>query len=751
MKIGVVTPYDSSNFGAFLQAYCLKRTIEKMGHEVIHIRNRSDEEAKKLYYHEMPIGRKEKIMPWKYQKDKHFGEEKYNIFREAQAVFNVKTVNESEADLFILGSDEIWNINHKAFRNTHFWGKEMNPVISYAPSIGNADIEEYGKYPEIVNCLNNLNLALVRDEKTKTMVESYSNTKVHTVCDPTMLLPVDEYYEHVEDEYIKTHDCLLVYAYKTIKKNEIKSIRETAKKLNLKTVACCFNHSWCDYQIQCSPLQFSSLIRQCKAVVTTTFHGTMFCLLNHANFASITVSVKTTQLLEMCNLKSKGLRRDDVSTDNLTSCLTEETHDMNQVDFIIENLRKKSIKLLEEAINKSDKENDIYDYQICEYKDCTGCFACMNKCPKGAIKCVVDKEGKTVPLIDAKKCIKCGLCRKVCPINYPIKKNVPKECFAAQIPDIENRKKSASGGIAAVLAELFIKQDGVVYGSSVQSGGKIEHIRATSEMEIQKFRGSKYVQSYVGNSYSNVKKDLDSGKKVLFTGTPCQIAGLKKYLGENECFENLLCVDIICHGVPPYQYLRQHINTIDSNGDARNITFRGGNLDFHLVLYDSDEKIIYDKDQYHDEYYYSFMKSYIYRRNCYECQYAVESRVSDITIGDFWGIDRDTLQTNMQGRISVVLINTEKGKKIFNEIKQNLTCEQRDLQEAVDGNPQLRRPAIKNKEYENFIQAYLKTSNFDKAIKATSVKKQIYIYDFKSNKVYSALRNIKKKFTREDC
>ena len=749
MKIGVVTPYDSSNFGAFLQAYCLKKAIEKMGHEVIHIRNRSDDEAKKLYYHEKPIGKKEKIMPWKFKNDREFGKEKYRIFREAQTVFNIKTISDSKADLFVLGSDEIWNINHNVFKDTHFWGAKMNPAISYAASMGNADDEEYKKYPEIVNCLNNLELALVRDEKTKNMVERYSNTETHIVCDPTMLLPIEEYYPDIDDEYIKEHECLLVYAYKTIRENEKKAILETARKLNLKTVACCFNHSWCDHQIQCSPLQFSSLIRQCKAVVTTTFHGTMFCILNHANFVSITASVKTSQLLEMCDLKSKALKREEVNADMLVQCLSNQMYDIEKIDLTVENVRKKSLELLENAINQSLCKK-TFDYQICEYKNCTGCLACINKCPREAINYVIDKEGKSLPLIDAKKCIKCGLCKKVCPNNCKIQNNIPMKCYAAQIPDIKRREKSSSGGIAAMLAELYIQRGGSVYGAVVQNGGNVEHIRATSESEIIKFRGSKYVQSYINNSFGQVKKDLENGKKVLFTGTPCQIAGLRSFLGKEGISENLLCVDIICHGVPPYQYLRQHISTIDVNKEMKDFTFRGGSLDFHLVLYDKNKKIIYDKDQYHDEYYYSFLKSYIYRRNCYECRYAKESRVGDITIGDFWGINREELKTNMQGRISVVLVNTEIGKKIFEEIKPSLTYEQREVREAVAGNPQLRRPAVKNQEYDKFIKAYIKEQDFNRAIKATSVKRQIYINDLKSNKTYLLLRKVKKKMIRKD-
>ncbi|WP_303872066.1 Coenzyme F420 hydrogenase/dehydrogenase, beta subunit C-terminal domain [Acetobacterium wieringae] len=749
MKVAVVTPYDSSNFGAFLQAFCLKMALEKMGYTVIHIKNRDIEQARKLYYHEKPIGKKERLMPWKFAGDKAFGQKKFKIFDYEQSFFDVREMNDCSADVYILGSDEIWNINHSVFRDTHFWGSGMIPAISYAASIGNADKDKFHDYPAIINCLNNLSTALVRDQRTLDMVNSYSNIEAEMVCDPTMLVSIDDYGEEYYDSYFEKHECLLVYAYTAIKENEKQAILNTAKKLNLKTVACCFRHSWCDYQVQCSPLQFSDLIRKSKAIVTTTFHGTIFCLLNHANFVSITASVKTNQLLSLCGVESRGITREKVCDKALLEQLEIPLYNIAKLDDIIYKTREKSLALLDTAIKKAVQTTNNFDYQICSFDDCTGCLACMNICSKTAISCTIDYQGRTLPLIDATKCVHCGACKKVCPTNFTVVEKYPQTCFAAQIPDVEKRKKSASGGIGAILSEHYIEKGGVVYGAAVQRDCSLIHVRASTIEDVDRFRCSKYVQSYVGYAYREVKTDLDNGREVLFTGTPCQIAGLKNYLGQLKQYKNLLCVDIICHGVPPFEYLRQHINSISNDGNINNYTFRGGDSDFHLVLY-KDKEIEYDKDKDHDEYYFAFLKSYIYRKNCYRCKYAQTERVSDMTIGDFWGIDRDSISLVMRGRISTILINTKQGEKAFNEVKGNLCYLERPIQEAIDGNPQLRHPSMQNNVYLRFIRSYSNGNAFNRAIKESGIKRQITINDLKRNKIYVSLRNVKKTFVQKE-
>ena len=738
MKIVVVTPYDSSNYGAFLQAYCLKSQLENMGHTVVHIPTRDADYVRSLYYRDKPRLKKEKLLRWKFEAKKRFGKQEYALFLEDQKAFNVADADSNDADLYILGSDEIWNINQATFRKDVFWGIGMSPVISYAASIGGASVDKFEKYPEQVNAVRKLSTALVRDVRTKQFVEKYCDTQANIVCDPTMLLPVADYGREFSDEYITKNQCLLIYAY-SLKKNEVKAIREYAKANNLKVVSCCFYHDWCDYQCKCSPLEFSSLIRQCKAVITTTFHGTVFSILNHANFLSLPTSPKTTQLLSQFSLDNRYITPGDITPEGISKVLNGSAIDYDKVERKIKEIRENSIEQLELAIKNATSKSPNFDWQICKSDDCTGCFACMNKCPKQAIDCVTDLQGRTLPQIDPSKCVKCGLCKSVCPVNTPVTLNQPLDCYAAQRPDEIARKNSSSGGIGAVLSEEFIKSNGAVYGAVVGENMQVVHACAQTLEDIEKFKGSKYVQSYIGNIYCDVLSHLTNNKKVLFTGTPCQIAGLRNFL--NKDYDNLYCVDLICHGTPPMQYLNEHIKSV-AGENADFVSFRGGDRDF-MIKIKSGGKEIYSKFKDEDAYYTAFFGLLTHRENCYSCRYAQTQRCGDITIGDFWGIDRQTLKTDQKGRISVVLVNTEKGKDLFDAIKDNLVFEERDLKEAADGNDQLRYPSVRHKNRTDFINKYELTGDFEKSVLSCGVEDQIKAYKRSRSIPYRAVRKFK--------
>ena len=284
--------------------------------------------------------------------------------------------------------------------------------------------------------------------------------------------------------------------------------------------------------------------------------------------------------------------------------------------------------------------------------------------------------------------------------------------------------------------EVVFAKDDVVVGENA----KIVHACAQTLEDIEKFKGSKYVQSYIGNIYCDVLSHLTNNKKVLFTGTPCQIAGLRNFL--NKDYDNLYCVDLICHGTPPMQYLTEHIKSVTSE-NADFVSFRGGDRDYVLKI-KSGGKELYSKFQKADAYFTAFMSSLICRENCYSCRYAQTQRCSDMTIGDFWGLDRQTLKTDQKGRISVVLVNTEKGKDLFDAIKDNLVFEERDLKEAADGNVQLRYPSVRHKNRTDFINKYELTGDFENSVLSCGVEKQIKAHKRSRTLPYRAVRKFKR-------
>ena len=386
------------------------------------------------------------------------------------------------------------------------------------------------------------------------------------------------------------------------------------------------------------------------------------------------------------------------------------------------------------------------EIQICEVQQCTGCFACKAICPKQAIIEVEDEYGKTIPQIDEEKCVGCGLCSKVCPVCKPREVRHPKKCYAAWTKWDQDRVNCASGGIATGIGRYFIEQGGVVFGSKFTGVDelKCEISMAATMEELEDFKSSKYVQVSTGNSYQKAKEQLELGIQVLYVGTPCQIAGLLNFLRKD--YENLTTMDLICHGVPPMKYLQEYAKAV-ADCKVTRATFRGRN-DFMICLYQDGETqkndvSCYRQYCYKDYYYEAFLRGLIYRDNCYQCQYAKTQRVADITIGDFWGLDKDTLKHSYDGRISEVLIHTPQGEKIFSQCEKYFVYEERKLEEAVAGNEQLRSPSPIHPDCGIFKEK-VREHGFVKAVKATRVGATVQKNVLADRKWIKAMRKIKR-------
>lgn len=332
--------------------------------------------------------------------------------------------------------------------------------------------------------------------------------------------------------------------------------------------------------------------------------------------------------------------------------------------------------------------------EICNTSLCTGCAACMNRCPKQCIEMHEDNRlGHLYPRIDQDKCIDCGACVKVCPVNRALELRQPITAYAGWDKSEKEYVSSTSGGAASAFARYIIRQGGVVYGCAMLPGIKVNHVRIDTLEDIVKLKGSKYVQSTIGVIYKNVREDIRQGRKVLFIGTPCQIAGVKSFIG--NC-ENLYTTDLICHGTPPLAYLRKHILKKTKGKVPDEIFFRKG---AYLLLLLLGGKEIYKsslfEQRYQDTYYNTFFDGFSYRESCHTCMYAQPKRVSDVTIGDFWGLKEDLPLEHPHG-CSVLLPITGKGKELIEGIRQEFNLYERTIDEAVNGNDQLRHPKEKD-------------------------------------------------------
>ena len=373
---------------------------------------------------------------------------------------------------------------------------------------------------------------------------------------------------------------------------------------------------------------------------------------------------------------------------------------------------------------------------ICDKHKCSGCFACYNVCPKKAISMCEDKYGCIYPSIDSDKCINCNLCKKVCPSLNSVQLKTPIATYAMIAKNEGIRSQSSSGGAATIFAEKIIENSGIVYGCAYFKGCNIRHVRIDNFDDLKIIKGSKYVHSYVLDTFKSVKKDLNNNKKVLFIGTPCQIAGLKNYIGIDN--DNLILIDLICHGVPPQKYLRENISDLESD----NILFR---TEKGYVLKEVKNNNTINETNSRDSLYYrAFFEALIFREHCYTCEFARIERCSDITLGDFWGLEKDSkFYDNKNKGVSLILVNTEKGKQLFEDSKTKMVLEERELQEAVKGNGQLKMPKEKNKKYYKFQKLYLKFG-FIKAYKKIN-KISLLRNRLRKNKILNNVYHIIKK------
>lgn len=382
--------------------------------------------------------------------------------------------------------------------------------------------------------------------------------------------------------------------------------------------------------------------------------------------------------------------------------------------------------------------------RLCDSAQCTGCAACYASCAFDAIHMEEDSVGVLKPEIDFAKCKDCGRCEKACPVLHESQMAFPIRCFALYTKNEGDAATCSSGGIATVFGRYVIQNGGIVYGVDYDSSDSLIYKFAETEEQLESFKGSKYVYAFTDNIYRHVQKELNNGRLCLFVGLPCQVDGLKHFLAQN--YDNLMTVDLICHGTPPMKYLKEYIWMLPIGHNFKRIhaTFRGAE-DFTFRVTDASGHLLYTKSASEDMYYTAFLKSLTYREICYSCPYAQNMRVSDITVGDYWGLEQGALN-GYSGKVSVALLNTEKGNKLFEWIKPFVQYEERDIEEAIDGNAQLRRPSKCHPDRSEFLKFYAQFG-FTGALKQTSVVRQVYKQVVR-NRILRPYRFIKRCFSK---
>lgn len=372
---------------------------------------------------------------------------------------------------------------------------------------------------------------------------------------------------------------------------------------------------------------------------------------------------------------------------------------------------------------------------ISDKTKCSGCHACAAVCPKQCISMEKDAEGFLYPVADTAYCIQCGLCVRACPILTPLmvqKTEKDITAYAAVNQNADVRLHSSSGGIFSLLAEHVIGQGGVVFGAAFDPDFQVEHRCAETVEALAMFRGAKYVQSRIGNAYSQAEAFLKAGRKVLFTGTPCQIEGLFAYLQKD--YENLLTQDIICHGVPSPLVWEKYIRYREEKTDSRTkrITFRHKKESWkrYSVCFEFENDTEYLLSASKDPYMNAFLKDLCLRPSCYTCTFKKKYRLSDFTLADFWGIQHVLPDMDDDKGTSLVLVNSDVGRKVFGVLGDQMKYEAVLLEEGIKYNPSMITAAVlphnrdafmntaKKEDFDVLYRKFLKPSLLKKCLRA---------------------------------
>lgn len=356
-----------------------------------------------------------------------------------------------------------------------------------------------------------------------------------------------------------------------------------------------------------------------------------------------------------------------------------------------------------------------------DFLKCTGCGACTQICPKCAISMQSNNEGFLYPQVDSNLCVECKLCEKTCPVLDAKSSTCVSErkSYAAICKDEKLRMVSSSGGMFTLLAEKIINDGGVVFGAEFDSDFSAKHGWTDSVKGLERFRGSKYLQSRTENTFLECKKFLEDGRKVLYTGTPCQIAGLKSFLKKE--YENLFTVELICHGVPSPALWQKYIKFREKKSASRIVktAFRrkndGWKLNSLSFTFANDSE--FSQPMSKDEYLRLFLKDNALRESCYQCQFRKDERKADITIADFWGIENVLPEFFDDKGTSLVIIQTEKGNDFFAGVKDLCRYKEVDFYEGIKSNPPYLKSSVRSKKRDSFYK------NFENASIDTLFKK----------------------------
>ncbi len=724
LKTGLVTFYHIHHYGALLQAYATERAVEALGSECeivdyyVNQDNRLFQKPSGLgsAAHDAHTALHYPPLKRRYERFEDFARRYLRI--SGHRFGSLAELGDAELpyDVLLSGSDQIWNpkiFPDGRFDPVFFGAFSQRRKIAYAPSFGVPRIPE-GMEEELRGYLSHFSHISVRERQGQAIVREIAGREAPVVLDPTLLLDRAAW-SAVARAPERKPGYILCYCISRPGALE-PYIRRLAEETGLPVVQLCGVRQKVHPKAACvldaGPAEFLGLFQNAGYVCTNSFHGTVFSIQFQKPFFTAVApaelgapeSSRTFSLLSRLGLTERIIGKGDAAE------LTADV-DWTAVESRLAKERERSLGYLAaalagEAFEEEPAAPEAADLpKLAERADCTGCGACAAGCPVDAIAMERDKEGFAYPAVDGAKCVGCGRCTAVCPALRTRQAQPMPAVFAAWTRDDAIRKDSTSGGVFSVLASYILESGGVVFGAAMDGRQRLRHVACFRKEDLWRLRGAKYVQSDLGGVYREVRHWLES-RPVLFSGTPCQVDGLYRYLGGRP--ENLTTCDLVCHGVPSPGVWEDMVRSIEERRrkSLQAVRFRNkvtGWKDSHFTVVYSDGSVD-SAPLFRTEYGRAFGRSLFLRPCCYRCAYTSMTRPGDFTLGDFWGLRPDELPEQQEKGVSLLLVNTAHGSHLFDQLP--LGRQAFPPERAIAGNPRLASPTERPADRAAFFAAY---------------------------------------------
>ncbi|MGO5327411.1 polysaccharide pyruvyl transferase family protein [Oscillospiraceae bacterium LCP21S3_A1] len=696
-KIGIVTLYGNSNYGNKLQNYAVQELYKEHGYEAetIVCRRKSWKRTIKnaLRWFDIPEKRREIALT-------DFSKKYLQVKKIESRSGLIDASIAEEYEFFSVGSDQVWNplIRKKEKYNFFLRFAKQNQRICLSPSISTDSIP--GEcLREYINGMEGFPYLSCREEEGTELIREVTKKNCYHTIDPTLAISKEKWLSF-EEKCEAQKPYVLLFFLGDINDQTQRLIDTIRNKFGL-TVICPSDKHSSYYCI--NPNQFVYLIDHAEIVLTDSFHATAFSINLNTPFyvfnrrSSQTVSEKMSSRIVSLT-RNAGLF-DRYITD-LNSCNPNLTCDFSTAN---EYLNKARIEI-EQYITKCLNQKNIMPLKLPE-KQCSGCGTCSLVCPSASIAMKRDCDGFMRPSVSLNSCINCGKCVQKCPVLQKKEVGSIKEVYAAFNRDETEVKKSTSGAIFPLLAEHILSKNGIVVGASFDDKLHVRHTIAASKKEMNDQRFAKYVQSEAHAVFYAIKSYLEEGRFVLFTGTPCQVAGLKSFLDKQ--YNTLFTVDCSCHGVPSPGLWEKWVAEFEEMHGCKinKVNFRvqsGQNWNQYNVVYYTDKgKFSYAKDD--DMYLKAFRQNLSLRPSCFDCHFKGWERGADLSVGDFWGIESVCPEMTHNSGTSMILVHTGRGQTLLDLVADRLAIKKIEINKAETVNDATWKSVVSSPNRETFM------------------------------------------------